>query len=106
MNRVDRADGVRLVTDSPHVRPPVSPEHDREREIDALLEAAKPERDVVCLLSRLTAGLGVQALWSPTDGTTWITVVLNGATETFEVPGENLAEAFEHPYVFGATLPL
>lgn len=107
MNRVDRAPGVRLITDHPGVRPPVSLEHAaREAEADALLEAARPEHDVVCLLSRLTAGLGVQALWSPSRSETYITVTLNGETETFEVPSDSLLDAFEHPYAFGATLNL
>lgn len=113
MNRVDQSDEFRasgrgLITDHPAHRPPVSPEHQgREDEIDALLESAKPEQvDVVCLLSRVTAGLGVQALWAPADGSTHITVALNGVTETFEVDPANLREAFDHPYIFGATLPL
>jgi hypothetical protein len=113
MNRVDqsdefRASGRSLVTDHPAHRPPVSPEHQaREDEIDALLEAARPDDvEVVCLLSRLTSGLGVQALWAPENGTTHVTVTLNGETETFEVPPALLREAFDHPFAYGATLPL
>jgi hypothetical protein len=97
MNRVDRAPGVRLVTDYPGVY-----EHDEDR-VESLPEWPVPGK-VECLLSRLTAGLGVQALVA--DGEAYITVTLNGATETFPVPPNSLLDAFEHPFAYGATLPL
>lgn len=106
MNRVDTSDEFRrsgrsLVTDPPGGYPPVSPVRDAVE--DALFAALEPERDGVrCLLSRLTAGLGVQALVQ--GDRTFITVTLNGATETFEVPGDRLLDAFDHPYAYGATL--
>lgn len=60
----------------------------------------------VALLGRITAGLGVQLLWDPRNGDTFITVVLDGETETFPVPPDQAREAFIHPYAYGATLPL
>ena len=61
---------------------------------------------MICLLSRLTAGLGVQLLWDPRNGDTFITVTLNGDTETFPVDPFNAADAFQHPFAYGASLPL
>lgn len=55
--------------------------------------------------ARTNSGYHVQGLVDA-EGRTYITAVLNGKSETFEVPRERAAEAFEHPYVFGATLPL
>jgi hypothetical protein len=109
MNRVDssdafRASGRSLVTDYYGNSPPVSPV--RETVADALLAAAEPNRSgVTALLGRMSAGLGVQALVNG-DGETFITIWLNGATETFPVPAAKLLDAFDHPYVYGATLPL
>lgn len=60
----------------------------------------------IALLGRVTAGLGVQLLWNPLTGETFLTVALNGETETFSVPPEAAKEAFDHPYAFGASLPL
>ena len=105
----DRASGVRLVTDSPHTRPPVSPEHDRDAEIDALLEAATSvlPTDVVALCGRQNSGLSVQLLTTTSDDVrAWITLDVNGATETFEIEPKDALDAFAHPYAYGATLPL
>lgn len=65
-----------------------------------------PARLLVALQGRVTAGLGVQLLWDPRCGDTFITVALNGETETFQVDPEDAGQAFIHPYAFGATLPL
>lgn len=102
MNRVDASDeflasGRSVITGT---RQPV-----RDAVEEALGAALEPERDGVrCLLSRLTAGLGVQALVKGDE--TFITVTLNGETETFPVPRDRLLDAFDHPYAYGATLPL
>ena len=61
---------------------------------------------VVCLMSRMTAGLGVQLLWCPITEQVAITLALNGELETFSVPTDSALEAFHHPYAYGATLPL
>lgn len=61
---------------------------------------------MIVLLSRMTAGLGVQLLWDPRNGDTFITTTLNGETETFAVDPREAGEAFKHPYAYGATLPL
>lgn len=74
---------------------------------DALLPRVETDpREIECLESRLTAGLGVQLLWNRETGSTFITVTLNGETETFPVDEDKALEAFEHPFAFGATLPL
>lgn len=95
----DRTAGVRLVTDA------LAPAPLRDAIEASLIAALEPDRDGVrCLLSRLTAGLGVQALVRGDD--CYITITLNGATETFPVPAARLLDAFDHPYAYGATLPL
>ncbi len=101
----DRAPGVQLVTD-PYGRrvafgppaPPVAPFDFGE---------ARPERPgLVALKGRINAGLAVQLLADTDTGETFITLVLNGSTETFPVPPEHALDAFEHPFVYGGTLPL
>lgn len=97
---IDRTPGVRLITD-PVGGVATTPVRDAVE--DALFAALEPERDGVhCLLSRLTAGLGVQLLVQ--GNRAFITVALNGETETFEVPGDKALDAFDHPYAYGATL--
>jgi hypothetical protein len=98
------------VTDPPGGYPPVSP---REDESEALLAAALEgvihgveDYPVVALQGRITAGLGVQLLWSPLDGQTYLTCTLNGECDTFAVPPEQALDAFAHPYSYGCTLPL
>lgn len=103
MNRVDRTPGVRLVTDRPEdfTAPPAPPPVD-------LTEAEDKFREypVVALRGRINSGFAVQLLWSPLDGETYITCVLNGACDTFAVPPEHANEAFEHPFAWGCSLPL
>lgn len=101
--------GLPLVTDrgySPSQK--AIDEYARAMEADALLASAEPEypTDVVCLASRMTAGLGVQALYVFSTGECAVTVTLNGETETFSVPRAELMAAFNHPYAYGATLDL
>lgn len=62
--------------------------------------------EVIALMGRIVSGLGVQLLYRPNDGQTFITITLNGATETFPVEPANAGDAFWHPYAYGATLPL
>ena len=106
----DRAAGVSLVTDHPAFA--VVAEATYDADLDALdFEVDVPEFEVVCLASRLTAGLGVQLLTNRAkneddEPRAFITLVLNGATETFEVKPEDALDAFQHPYAFGGTLPL
>ena len=102
---IDRAPGVVLVTDSPHV----ALEPDVLEHLD--FETPDVEPDVpatVVLCSRLTAGLGVQLLTNRSDDEprAWITLVLNGECETFEIQPEDALDAFAHPFAFGGTLPL
>ena len=40
------------------------------------------------------------------NGDAYITVTLNGETETFQVPNSKLLDAFDHPFAYGATLDL
>jgi hypothetical protein len=104
MNRVDRAPGVRLVTDSPHTRvappePPSIEPFDFDRDDD------RP--DLVALCGRRNAGLSVQLLTNRGDEPrAWITLDVNGQTETFEVEPRDALDAYHHPYAYGATLPL
>lgn len=84
-------------------------ERERAEKWAQLVSRMKPdptdEVTVECLRSRCTGGLGVQLLWLGADRAA-ITVTLNGETETFEVHPRDAAAAFEHPYAYGATLPL
>lgn len=69
--------------------------------------AAAPDGDdLVALRGRVTSGLAVQALWSKASGRCYVTIDVGGRTETFPVPADRLNEAFDHPYCFGATLPI
>jgi len=101
----DRAPGVHLVTDSvgrvAHTLPPVSPGEPIEP-FD--FEAAEDPRELVALKGRITAGLGVQLLVDLRTSETFITLALDGETETFDVPSDRALDAFEHPFAYGGTL--
>lgn len=103
----DRAAGVRLVTDIPFQAVGAAT---YDGDTDSLepfdFDAYEDPRDLVALHGRITAGLGVQLLFDRLSGETFVTVTLNGETETFPVPGEHANDAFEHPYCYGATLAL
>lgn len=71
-----------------------------------LPEARVENRLCVALLGRVTAGLGVQLLWDPRSGDTFVTCTLDGQCETFQVEPEEAREAFLHPFAYGCTLPL
>lgn len=76
------------------------------RRLEAVTSVAPPA-DIVALCGRITAGLGVQLLVEPRkDGRAFLTLALDGKTETVEVPADRALDAFRHPYVYGATLPL
>jgi len=102
MNRVDRAPGVRLVTDHPGtlIAPPPPPPVDVALEDGDLV----PE-GLKVWAGRITAGLAVQGLVAP-DGSTFVTCVLNGQCETLEIAPEKALDAFLHPFAYGFTLPL
>lgn len=100
---IDRVPGVQLVTDHPAF-PPVSPGNEPADMTE--LEVALQRTDMVALCGRVYSGLGVQLLWSPVTGETFVTVTLGGETETFEVPRDRAMDAYEHPFAYGATLKL
>ena len=98
----DRAPGVTLVTDPVGGLPPVSPGQPIEP-FD--FDSFEPERPgLVALKGRINAGLGVQLLADLATGETFITLALNGETETFPVDPERALDAFEHPFCYGGTL--
>jgi len=74
----------------------------------ALTSPRTVEDGVLCvaLLGRVNSGFGVQLLWDPLSGKTFVTTAVGGETETFEVSPEHALEAYEHPYAYGATLKL
>lgn len=75
------------------------------RTIVAPADTERPE--LVAVAGRITAGLAVQLLVEPKrDGRAWLTLGLNGKTETIEVPAGQALDAYLHPYCYGASLPL
>jgi hypothetical protein len=88
-------------------------EREAQRELDAVTTAEPirtvrlddgPRDEVVALAGRMTSGFGVQLLWAPDSGATFVTCTLGGETETFEVEPASAWDAFEHPYCYGASL--
>ena len=75
-----------------------------------VLEAATsvaPPADIVALCGRTNAGLSVQLLTTTgEDVRAFISLDVNGLTETVEVAPEHALDAYHHPYAYGATLPL
>ena len=57
------------------------------------------------LATRSASGFDVQLLIDG-EGCTYVTCILNGAIETFEVARASAYDAFHHPFLFGCTLPL
>lgn len=57
------------------------------------------------LATRSASGFDVQLLIDA-EGQTYVTVILAGAIQTFEVPRAKALDAFHHPFLFGCTLPL
>lgn len=57
------------------------------------------------LATRSASGFDVQLLIDG-EGQTYVTALLNGACETFEVPRAKALDAFHHPFLYGCTLPL
>jgi hypothetical protein len=101
MNRVDRAPGVRLITDHPGIpgAPPSPPPDVALDDDDFVPEGLK------VWAGRLTGGLAVQGLVAA-DGSTFVTCVLNGVCETLEIAPEKALDAYLHPFAYGFTLPL
>jgi hypothetical protein len=77
-----------------------------------VLEAATsvaPPADIVALCGRQNAGLSVQLLLATGDALTsrtFVSLDVNGKTETIEVEPSSALDAYHHPYAYGATLPL
>lgn len=96
----DRADGVQLVTDPPRRGTPAPP--DVALSDDDLVPAG-----LRAWAGRATNGFYVQGLVAA-DGSIFISAGIpgRGLHETFEVKPEDAAEAFEHPFAYGCTLPL
>ena len=101
MNRVDRAAGVRLVTDSPHTT--TAPVVDIEG-LDFETPDVTPE-GLRTWAGRSSYPFHVQGLVDA-EGRTYITAVLNDLTQTWEVAPGDALEAFLHPFANGCTLPL
>lgn len=100
----DRIAGVRLITDPP-ARYVVTSDATIDNSVDHLdFETDVPALELVALKGRITAGLGVQLLADVAHGRTFITLALDGETETFEVPAEHALDAFDHPFCYGGTL--
>jgi hypothetical protein len=100
----DRAPGVRLVTDPPGgVATSVAPDGNVEH-LD--FETDVPTLDIIALAGRITAGLGVQLLITAgaENRRAFITLCLDGETETFEVAPEHAMDAYRHPFCYGGTL--
>ncbi len=55
--------------------------------------------------ARMSDGFAVQGLVD-SAGRTYISCALNGEHQTFDVEPEDAAEAFDHPFAYGCTLPL
>ena len=89
-----------------------------QAEIDAVetvepvrrLEAATivaPPADIVALCGRQNSGLSVQLLTTTgEDVRAFVSLDVNGRTETIEVEPSDALDAYHHPYAYGATLPL
>jgi len=76
------------------------------RRLEAVTSVVPPA-DVVALCGRQNSGLSVQLLTTTgEDVRAWVTLDVNGKTETIEVAPEHALDAYHHPYAYGATLPL
>jgi len=100
----DRAPGVTLVTDAVgrRVASPTVPAPPAGEPFD--FGPHEPE-GLKAWAGRITAGLAVQGLVDA-SGQTYVTIVLNGETETLEIAPEKALDAFLHPFAYGFTLPL
>ena len=61
---------------------------------------------LVSLRERITAGLAVQLLVNLETREAFITLAIDGRTETFPVPAEAANDAFAHPYCYGGSLAI
>lgn len=63
--------------------------------------------EIIALCGRQNSGLSVQLLTTVGDDVrAWITLDVGGRTETVEIRPQDALDAFQHPYAYGATLPL
>lgn len=98
---IDRAHGVRLISDHPSQwLPPVSPGHEAE----ALPEFTPPE-GLKVWAARSTNGLHVQGLVDGA-GCTYVSLAFAGQYETIEFPASVALDAFEHPFAHGFTIAI
>lgn len=109
MNRVDRSDdfarsGRSLVSDDGIDRIAQLDAADAVDHLDFVPEHIVPA-GLVVWAARLNDGFAVQGLVDGA-GRTYISAALNGQYQTFEVDREDAAEAFDHPFAYGCTLPL
>ena len=79
--------------------------HERDADVHEAATSVAPS-DVIALAGRITAGLAVQLLITPggEDRRAFITLALDGETETFEVAPEHAMDAYRHPFCYGGTL--
>jgi len=106
MNRVDRSQqfidqGRSLVSDprGTRVAPPAPPVA-----LDLSDDDFVP-KGLRAWAGRSSDGFHVQGLVDD-EGTTYVTCVLNGVSETLEIAREKALDAFLHPFAYGFTLPL
>lgn len=103
MNRVDRTPGVRLITDHPGASfAPPPPPVDLDLSDDDFVPAG-----LKVWAGRYLNGFAVQGLVDG-EGQTYITAAIPGLGlyQTFEVAPDIAADAFEHPFAYGCSLPL
>lgn len=103
MNRVDRSqkfidEGRSLVSD-PVAAPPAPPKSLNLSDDDFVPQGLR------AWAGRSSDGFHVQGLIDA-EGTTYVTCVLNGVSETLEIPRAKAYDAFLHPFAYGFTLPL
>lgn len=97
---IDRAPGVRLITDHPSMwaAAPAAPEAEQLPELT-------PPEGLAVWAARTANGLHVQGLVD-SAGCTYVTCVLAGQYETIEFPPEVVVDAFEHPFAHGFTISI
>lgn len=85
------------------LREPTVGQDVRELALQQLEEQFAPadEPQLIGLCGRYNAGLGVQLLWNPANGDTFITTTLDGEYRTVLVPPEKALDAFDHPALYG-----
>ena len=92
--------GMSVVGDRRGEFAPAPPPVDLDLSDDDLVPAG-----LSVLATRSASGFDVQLLIDA-EQQTYVTCVLNGAIQTFEVERAKALDAFHHPFLFGCTLPL